>query len=266
MLGDSSAVGYGVDLPRETPGALLAAGLAERLLRPVELRCFGVIGAHSADLAPQRDAAIAWQPDVAVVLIGGNDVTGLYRPSVATGYLAATVRALRAAGAEVVVGTCPDLGTIRPIQPPLRWLARQWSREMAAAQTIAVVEAGGYSISLGNLLGPEFAAFPETMFSADRFHPSAAGYLAASAALLPTVLVAAGAPAEEEPVAGRHGRVRSLAQAAVEAVGHAGTEVSAAEVAGQERGPAGRWAALRRRLRARIERPQDPVERSGVTG
>jgi lysophospholipase L1-like esterase len=265
MLGDSSAIGYGVDLPRETPGALLAAGLAERLHRPVELRCFGVIGAHSAELAPQRDEAIAWQPDIAIVLIGGNDVTKLTRPSVATGHLAATVRALRAAGAEVVVGTCPDLGTIRPLQPPLRWLARQWSREMAAAQTIAVVEAGGYAVSLGDLLGPEFAASPETMFSADRFHPSAAGYRAASAALLPTVLVAAGVPVEEEPVAGRDGGVRSLAQAAVEAADHAGTEVSAVEVAGQERGPGGRWAALRHRLRARTERPQDPVEPSGVT-
>ena len=30
---------------------------------------------------------------------------------------------LRIAGCQVVVGTCPDLGTIRPIQPPLRWLA-----------------------------------------------------------------------------------------------------------------------------------------------
>src|SRR6266516_427971 len=153
MLGDSSAVGYGVDLPRETAGALLAAGLAERLHRPVELRCFAVIGAQSAELAAQRDEALAWQPDLAVVLIGANDVTNLIRPSVATGHLAATVRALRRAGVEVVVGTCPDLGTIRPIQPPLRWLARQWSRDMAAAQTIAVVEAGGYTVSLGNLLG-----------------------------------------------------------------------------------------------------------------
>ncbi len=103
------------------------------------------------------------------------------------------------------------------------------------------------------------------MFSADQFHPSAAGYRAASAALLPTVLVAAGVPVEAEPVTGPDSGVRSLAQAAVEAADRAGTEVSAAKVAGQERGPAGRWAALRHRLRARTERPQDPVEPAGVT-
>src|SRR5436190_23468105 len=38
MLGDSSAAGYGVDAPRHTPGALIAAGLAEQTQRPVDLR------------------------------------------------------------------------------------------------------------------------------------------------------------------------------------------------------------------------------------
>ena len=83
---------------------------------------------------------------------------------------------LRAAGCEVVVGTCPDLGAIRPIKPPLRWLARRWSRQLAAAQTVAVVEAGGRTVSLGDLLGPAFEADPDRMFGADRFHPSAEGY------------------------------------------------------------------------------------------
>src|SRR5204863_2636937 len=44
MLGDSSAAGLGVELPRETPGAVLASGLAEQLGRPVTLRSFAVVG------------------------------------------------------------------------------------------------------------------------------------------------------------------------------------------------------------------------------
>ncbi|OLB78324.1 MAG: GDSL family lipase [Actinobacteria bacterium 13_2_20CM_2_71_6] len=264
MLGDSSAAGYGVDRPRDTPGALLAAGLAERLHWPVEVRSVAVVGSTSAGLVPQRELALAWRPDVAVILVGANDVTHRIRVPLAVGHLAQTVRLLHAEGAEVVVGTCPDLGTIRPIQPPLRWLARQWSRDMAAAQTIGVVEAGGATVSLGDLLGPEFAASPETMFAWDRFHPSATGYLAATAAMLPTVVAAAGGAADARPVPARGEGVRSLAQAAVEAVDQAGTEVSGAEVAGQERGPAGRWADLRHRLRTRIERPQDPVNPAGV--
>jgi lysophospholipase L1-like esterase len=264
MLGDSSAAGFGVDRPRDTPGALLATGLAERLHRPVELRSLAVVGAMSAGLVPQCELALAWRPDLAVILVGANDVTHRVRVPVAVGHLADTVRQFRAAGAEVIVGTCPDLGTIRPIQPPLRWFARQWSRDMAAAQTVSVVEAGGSTVSLGDLLGPEFAASPETMFSADRFHPSAAGYLAATAALLPTVIAAAGGATETDPVPALGDGVRSLAQAAVEAVDQAGTEVSGARVAGQERGPAGHWAQLRHRLRARVERPRDPVRPSGV--
>ena len=40
--------------------------------------------------------------------------------------------------------------------------------------------------------------------------------------------------------------------AAVEAVEEAGTEVAAAQVAGRDRGPRGRWALLRHRRRTRL--------------
>src|SRR5215475_6081237 len=65
VLGDSTAAGLGVDRPRDTPGALLAAGLAERLHRPVLLRNFGVSGSESAGLEPQveRALAAAWLPN-----------------------------------------------------------------------------------------------------------------------------------------------------------------------------------------------------------
>ncbi|MEU4368024.1 SGNH/GDSL hydrolase family protein [Micromonospora chersina] len=247
ILGDSSAAGYGVHRRRETPGALLATGLSRRLHRPVRLHRFAVVGALSAGLKPQVESALEIEPDIAVILVGGNDVTNRTPLSVAVRYLVAAVRTLRAAGCEVVVGTCPDLGAIRPIQPPLRWLARRWSRQLAAAQTMAVVEAGGWTVSLGDLLGPRFAAEPARMFAWDRFHPSAEGYAVAAAALLPTVLSALGAGQERRPsLAGVEG-VRSLPEAAQEAARHAGTEVSGTQVRGRERGPGGRWAQLRRR-------------------
>jgi hypothetical protein len=57
-----------------------------------------------------------------------------------------------------------------------------------------------------------------------------------------------------------------LAQAAAEAADRAGTEVSAASVAGRSHGPAGRWAQLRHRVRQLTERRSDPepVEREQV--
>ena len=124
--------------------------------------------------------------------LGANDVTHVVRPQVSARLLAEAVRRLREAGTEVVVGTCPDLGTVKPLGPPLRQYARRMSRELAAAQDICVREAGGRPVPLGILLGPAFDADPELYFSDDRFHPSTAGYVACARALLPEVLAAAG--------------------------------------------------------------------------
>jgi len=199
-----------------------------------------------------------------VIMIGANDVTNRSRPSEAVDHLGRAVRRLRADGAEVVVCTCPDLGTVEPIAQPLRLVARVWSRQLAAAQTIAVVEAGGRTVSLGDVLGPEFAANPTEMFSADRFHPSAAGYAAAAAVTLPSVCAALGLwPEEADAVTDR--RLFSLdgatpvASAAARAAGRPGSEVSGGEVAGAERGPRGRWAFLRRRRPRPSPAPVAPV-------
>jgi lysophospholipase L1-like esterase len=259
VLGDSSAAGYGADVPRNTPGALLAAGLAEQLRRPVTMHCFAVVGAESRALDPQVERALETTPDIAVILIGGNDVTHRRPVGEAIHHLVKAVTALRDAGAEVIVGTCPDLGAIQPIQPPLRWMARRWSRQLAAAQTVAVVEAGGRTVSLGDLLGPTFAAEPDRMFAWDRFHPSGDGYTVAAAALLPTLIAAlTDEDRRTHPHLGRGEGVRSLAAAAVEAVERAGTEVSATEVAGRAHGPGGAWAQLRHRVWRRTEHPTDP--------
>jgi len=246
MLGDSTAAGYGVHRPRETPGALFATAISRRLRRPVRLHRLAVVGSLSSGLPYQVEAALEHKPDIAVILIGGNDVTNRIPIDVAVGYLVDAVRKLRAAGAEVVVGTCPDLGTIRPIKPPLRWLARRRSRQLAAAQTVAVIEAGGRTVSLGDLLGPRFAAEPTRLFAWDRFHPSAEGYAIAVATMLPTV-IAALTERDRGPVpVEQTGEVRSLPQAAKKAARRAGTAISGAQVAGRDRGPAGRWVRLRR--------------------
>ncbi len=91
------------------------------------------------------------------------------------------------------------------------------------------------------------------MFSADRFHPSGAGYAAAAAAVLPSICAALGlwpdGGAERAPDVTRGEGVGPIAVAAVAAADDPGSEVSAAEVAGQQRGPRGRWAVLLRRRR-----------------
>jgi lysophospholipase L1-like esterase len=250
LLGDSIAAGLGVHDALDTPGAAIALGLSDASGRLVQLTNVAKSGAESSDLERQVPLALEAEPQVALIMIGANDVTHRVKPTLAVRSLQRAVGKLRAAGCAVVVGTCPDLGTVEPIQQPLRWVARRASRQMAAAQTIAVVEAGGRSVSMGDILGPEFAARPSEMFGPDRFHPSAEGYAAAAAVLLPSVCAAVGlAPAEEEvPDRARGEGVLPVAEAAVEAADEAGTEVAGAQVAGRERGPWGRWALLRHRL------------------
>src|SRR4051794_10218301 len=81
MLGDSSAVGLGVQQAGETPGVLIAAALAELAERPVRLAKFARSGAVSRDLAGQVEHALLEHPDVAVIMIGANDVTSRARPA-----------------------------------------------------------------------------------------------------------------------------------------------------------------------------------------
>lgn len=274
VLGDSSAAGLGVSESTQTPGAILAVNLARLVGRPVELSCFAVVGARSADLPRQVEKALVVRPDLALIMIGANDVTHRVWPGNAVRHLAKAVLALRTVGTEVIVGTCPDLGTVQPIQPPLRWVARHWSRQLAAAQTIAVVEAGGRTVSLGDLLGPEFARAPDHLFSADRFHPSAAGYAAVAAAVLPTVVAALdpGRPDRTDPggptdvgVPVRRSGVGSLSWVAVEAAYHAGTEVTSTETAGVTQGPGVRWAWLRQWVRGRAIRTGPTVVRPAAS-
>lgn len=246
VIGDSSAVGLGVDSASETPGVVTAAGLSYLSGRPVRLCRVAISGAESKDLDSQVTEVLGEKPDLALIMIGANDVTSRTKVSVSVQYLADAVRRLRHAGVEVVVGTCPDLGTVRPIPQPLRVLGRRWSRQLAAAQVVAVVEAGGRTVSLGDLLGPYFARNVE-FFSADGFHPSAAGYSAAASVMLPSVADALGYwPISRESIRIRaFGRdyARPIATAAQRASQRPGSEVTASDTAvatiSQRRGPLG---------------------------
>ena len=261
LLGDSSAAGYGVESVQETPGAHLASGLAEAADRRVYVRSLAFVGAQSRDLVGQVDKALSLEPQVAVILVGTNDITHTRSLSESVRELGAAVRRLKDHGVEVVVGTCPDLGTVEPIAPPLRQVARAMSRRLAAAQTVAVVDAGGRTVSLASILGKEFAAMPSLFFGPDRFHPSAAGYSSLASVLLPSVLAAVGVVPSEDllPEAHRGDAVLPITRAAVEATRTPGTEIDGTDLGPAGRGVRGRWVQLRRRRRhpeADVEAPR----------
>ncbi|MER7161110.1 SGNH/GDSL hydrolase family protein, partial [Streptomyces lydicus] len=255
FLGDSTAAGQGVHRASQTPGALLASGLAAVSELPVDFRNVALPGAQSDDLPRQVELLLAdgsGAPDVCVIMIGANDVTHRMPPAQSVRHLSEAVRRLHTAGCAVVVGTCPDLGTIEPVYQPLRWVARRLSRQLAAAQTIGVIESGGRTVSLGDLLGPEFEARPRELFGPDNYHPSAEGYATAAMAVLPTLCAALGLwPEEERPEPARGEGLLPVEQAAAEAASEGGTEVTAS------RAP---WALLKHRRRRQLPsaEPTDP--------
>lgn len=189
VLGDSLAAGVGCTRVEETLGERLAAVLRAEG-HAVDLGVHAVSGARSAGLDAQVRAAVRAGVDVALVVIGANDLTSFTPPAVGARLLHEAVAGLRRAGGEVVVATAPDLGVVSHVPPAYRAFVSQASGLYARAQADAVVRAGGVVAAVGAEVSARFAGEP-ALFSADRFHPSAAGYAVVADALAPFVLAAA---------------------------------------------------------------------------
>lgn len=263
VLGDSLASGYGVKHLRETASAKIAVGVSAAARRSVRITSAAFVGAESPDLTAQVEKFGDRRLDLVIVIVGANDVTHRIKPADSVRYLEQAVRILTERGAKVVVGTCPDLGAIRPLAQPLRSYARRLSRNLAAAQTIAVVQAGGRTVSLGDLLGPLFAADGSEWFADDQFHPNASGYAAAAEAMLPSCLDALGLATRARSASPFTTRMaKPLARAAAQAAARPGTEVAAVPVTAEKSvrrrgGKATTWARLRRRQQVAETAPAD---------
>ena len=132
----------------------------------------------------------------------------------------------------------------------------------APAQTIAVIEEGGRTVSLGSILGPEFAAAPALLFGPDQFHPSAEGYRSLAGVMVPSVLAAVGViePDEKSLESLRGEGVLPISDAAIRAVQVPGTELDGTEVGGSRRGVRGLWVELRHRRRRPDSAEETPDE------
>ncbi|MGH3647199.1 MAG: SGNH/GDSL hydrolase family protein, partial [Micromonosporaceae bacterium] len=184
MLGDSLAAGVGVLTVEDSVGGHLAALLAGDGHR-IELSSVAVSGTRSLHLDTQVSRALLGErPDVAVILVGFNDVIGLVSPSQAAQHLGGAVSRMVSAGVSVVVGTCPDLAASRALGPPLRQIVGWLGQRIAYAQEPAVVEAGGTAVDLAGHTSAVFRADPGTI-CVDGFHPSADGYRIWAHALYP---------------------------------------------------------------------------------
>ncbi len=183
VLGDSIAFGTGASDPADAIGPRLVRALAEDDVDAV-LQVVAVPGAVSAGLAAQLRQVV--HAELALVVVGANDLTRLVPPSTAAAQLGEAVRMLRLRGADVLVVPAPDLSTVPWVPPALHSLVSDASGELRRRQAEAVRAAGGVVVPIADDLSARFRAQP-ALFAADRFHPSSAGYALIAEGLAPVV-------------------------------------------------------------------------------
>jgi lysophospholipase L1-like esterase len=175
VLGDSTTVAQGA-LYGEGYAYMSAKHLARHY--SVHFINAGVSGAKAADVASLQVAQVVrYAPDVALLAVGANDVTGLTRISSVEHSLQQAIDALRAANpaVKIIVTGAPDMGSV----PRLPWPVRQ----LVGLRTHAVNHMVERLVASNNLVfariaektGPAFAA-DAGLFAADKFHPNAHGY------------------------------------------------------------------------------------------
>jgi len=194
VLGDSIGYGQGARRPEDRLGPRLAAALTDDGF-DVDLHVLAVPRSTSAELAAQVRRAEPLRPDLAVVVIGANDLARFVPPADAARALRGAVAGLQAAGADVVVVPAPDMSVVPFVPPALRPLVQSACSVLQREQQEVARAAGAAFADIGPQVGTAFAADPE-LFSADRFHPSSAGYAWIAEALAPTVVAAARARGE----------------------------------------------------------------------
>jgi lysophospholipase L1-like esterase len=197
VLGDSIGYGQGARRPEDRLGPRLAAALTGEGF-DVDLHVLAVPRSTSAELAAQVRRAEPLRPDLAVVVIGANDLARFVPPADAARALRGAVAGLQATGADVVVVPAPDMSVVPFVPPALRPLVQSACSALQREQEQVARSAGAAFADIGPQVGAAFAADPQ-LFSTDRFHPSSAGYAMIAEALSPAVVAAA--RARQEPAA-----------------------------------------------------------------
>lgn len=189
LLGDSIAYGIGATRVADTLGARLADDLAG-VGFPATTRVFAVPGSRSADLAGQVGRAGPWRPDIAVLIVGANDLARAVPVDRAAAALRTAIRELRAIGAKIVVMPAPDLSVVPIVPAVMRGLVQGWSALLREAQVAITLAEGGRVADADPAVAAAFAR-DRSLFSQDRFHPSSAGYALIARTLVPAVRAAA---------------------------------------------------------------------------
>jgi lysophospholipase L1-like esterase len=176
VLGDSSVAGVGADAAEDT----LTYGVAKALCDQyrVSLHALGVSGSRLANVVGQQLPQLeGLEADIVLVCVGTNDVTHGTTLREARRQLRLLVEGLAriAPDAKVIVSGLPPAETATAFHRPLRDLIGFRALLFTRLYRAELTRHGISVFDIAKLTRSAFHGKRE-MFSADRFHPSSAGY------------------------------------------------------------------------------------------
>jgi lysophospholipase L1-like esterase len=187
-FGDSAMAGVGVHHVEECLPVQLAHRVADSMGRAVHVVGYARSGARTLDVLTRQIPRVWQAPDVSVLVVGTNDVTGVTTPAKLAGSLSALLDALVSLGAPVVMSSLPEFRAMRLLPHPLMEAVLGYGAVIGAVQRHAVADRPRVLlVDVARGVGSEFVN-DEANMSADSFHPSAAGYGRIADALAPAVL------------------------------------------------------------------------------
>lgn len=187
-FGDSAMEGVGVAEVAHSLPVQLAQRVADGLNRPVHVVGYSRSGARTTDVLTHQVPRAPGRHDVAVLLVGTNDVFHLTPPRALIRDSGALLDALTDLGSPVVASGLPEFRAMRALPHPLREAAHMYGMLVRAVQRRAASRRTQvHLIDVSAAVGREFVRDTSTM-SADCFHPSATGYGRIADAMTPTLL------------------------------------------------------------------------------
>ncbi|MEK7630844.1 MAG: GDSL-type esterase/lipase family protein [Patescibacteria group bacterium] len=172
ILGDSTAVGTGASGYTKTYHYQFLERHKNNYSFDVQNK--GVVGARTADLARQIESM--GHSDLAIISIGGNDVTHGTEWASVERDLSGALGAVSQKAKRVVLLTPGDLGDVLIVPYPLR---KYWATKSPKLSVLAARVASDKKIThidIYALGGTQFRDEPYVYYASDLFHPSDAGY------------------------------------------------------------------------------------------
>lgn len=172
LVGESTAVGVGVQHLQDALPGHLSRGLAARLQRPVIWQLIGKNGATLRELRQLLEAATLQPFDLMVLAAGVNDTKSFKSPARWTRDLRELISHLHQYSPDASFYICamPPLGQFPALPQPLRHIIGLQAQRLDRA-----TQAFCHSHSAAKHIDSKFPMQAD-FFASDGFHPSAQGY------------------------------------------------------------------------------------------